>query len=97
MAGTLTGHAPSRAGRSAAPHPMAPCPLGIGRHAAATGVTRLRPRSLGVGALSQVNLLCRGSVVSNRHAQMLIFYPSAGTPAGDSEGRRPFVRVLAMT
>jgi hypothetical protein len=24
---------------------------------------------------------------------MLNFYPSAGTPAGDLEGRRPFVRV----
>jgi hypothetical protein len=50
-----------------------------------------------VGTLSQVNPLCGGSVVSNRHAQMLNFYPSAETPAGDSEGRRPFVRVLAMT
>lgn len=34
-----------------------------------------------------------GSVVSNRHALMLNFYPSAGTPAGDWEGRRAFVRV----
>ena len=50
-----------------------------------------------MGTLSQVNPLCGGSVVSNRHAQMLNFYPSAETPAGDSEGRRPFVRVLAMT
>lgn len=51
VAGTLTGHAASRAGRSAAPHPMAPCPLGIGRRAAATGVTRLCPRSLAVGCV----------------------------------------------
>ena len=44
VTGTLTGHAPSRACRSARPHPVAPGPLGIGRAAAATGdrVTILR-------------------------------------------------------
>ena len=46
-----------------------------------------------VCTLSQVSLPCGGSVVSNRHVLMLNFYPSAGTPAGDCEGRRPFVRV----
>jgi len=87
VTGTLTGHAPSRAGRSAAPHPMAPCPLGIGRRAAVTGM------AASVCTLSQVSLPCGGSVVSNRHVLMLNFYPSAGTPAGDFEGRRPFIRV----
>lgn len=46
-----------------------------------------------MGALSQVSLPYGGSVVSNRRALMLNFYPSTGTPEGDCEGRRPFVRV----
>lgn len=46
-----------------------------------------------MGALSQVSLPYGGSVVSNRHALMLNFYPSGGTPAGDWERRRAFVRV----
>jgi hypothetical protein len=46
-----------------------------------------------MGALSQVGPPYGGSVVSNRHALMVNFYPSAGTPAGDWEGRRAFVRV----
>ena len=46
-----------------------------------------------MGALSQVRPPCGGSVVSSRHALMLNFYPSAGTPAGDCEGHRLFVRV----